>query len=1480
MDTRDPYQVYQKDPSDSSSGLGTRLTSTNLAALDSAFQAEYLIKMPAGTGPEGQALANSRVCVSPFDSGDSPNCESYPLGTKLNNDKNPFTGQFIPYDNNGNPIGSQTGVPCEKPDDMTPDYCSPWSDTYGFFFGDGYSHDVVLTVSEMNTETSLAGGYIKGASVFEHTYASSKKSVSEPYVAFFTGGNRFLELNNNKGGRFRLETSVNIQGANRSPIASFMPVIPIPYTGRGVKSTYGYMATFQLSAYDPDIDKSGFGTEAVKYKIASYVKQGAILGNSIPEGSYPPLWHKEKYEAKRQSAMAVACVGPNGVDCQYCKPEDGKLYLGEPFDCVRYPEWDNEKNLAHSPPNLVIDETTGIVQWETGVGPFTTDTSAYQEDFDANADGDLLDLADGTKGEVPSPARSPLTPGFYNLVLDIRSNSHDPCMDTVPPSCIFDDAKGHISVPLDFMLYLYPPMRMCHGDCQNSGSETSLINGRQGVPTFHSQLGRYGHHDSTSPAEKWTYNTPGTGLCSLCGGGEANQTMVYNPDVCQPKSGTSCQDYQHTGVLELNHTCASGTIDCCPGVLVPSNLPEPATAARSTYTSFVGDESDSTVTYDRTCAQVSPQPSLGFNRIVPAFGSCYVNRAPEWVDGDSCVADIQNTPPIDPDVPVATGSRARIVLTRGTNISFDVVAKDDDPCTELSIKSTGLYEGMTLSGHTRDTARQVRRTFTWNASADSDDRPTDSSVCFYPYDNYLQGEMRCVNMVLPTCFQFQNFELLSSESSQQLVSFRLFDCAGYKVRHLSCDSFVIKENSQVVDSFETSLKCLQPYQAYLLLIDLSASVGNKQSMLSFVKQSVRKFVTDMFGKQCQNSHLLFSIQAFAGDKETVEIITFTNNNEDILEKIDNLDDAISSFLDFRPTNLYGSVEHALETLDNTTKVWSAATQYVSSHLVIFTDGEDTTGYSTSSATQAKIAASSHEVFAVGISPVGTLSDVTLNGLGSDTSKVFRATAETQMTEAINTIVTYVKDKFSNTYSIAYCSPRRNGNHQLEIHAQGQASGNTINFTFDASTFTKGATCTPPPPPPPNPPPPPPPPPQVPAPPPPPSLPGTGNNSQSTPTIPSIFDDEIADVELKEKFLQQANASLTKAATTNLTLLSTSSSLLLIYNEFAQKSPASVQQRRRLLANTETIDLMELVFAFEVNASATEVEMAYLEMVETNKMKVAVGWNPKAAVDLMPSIIKLEEAMASGRISKTLLEYSISVIPQFSSDDEFSFNEEYMKANKVEIDQGIAGLGTAQQQKLLGLVGPIKQVELQIVMDTVGSSDNVTGIPGAGSSGSDGIEDEEWFYIILAIAGGVFCMLICGLCVCSTVQRSQIELVKQVQQQMQTVKMNNFVGNGQIKTPVKPVKIIQSPQDDSAKMSTKDIENNLQSIKDDGQMTMDKSEDIKDDSPYISESEIIDDRDIDEAELEIIETLANGDERFNFNNTMDSKGKVYYDQQRL
>ena len=43
--------------------------------------------------------------------------------------------------------------------------------------------------------------------------------------------------------------------------------------------------------------------------------------------------------------------------------------------------------------------------------------------------------------------------------------------------------SGHISIPLDFLLYLYPPMHMCSGDC---------LNDRNGIKTFRSDVGSYG----------------------------------------------------------------------------------------------------------------------------------------------------------------------------------------------------------------------------------------------------------------------------------------------------------------------------------------------------------------------------------------------------------------------------------------------------------------------------------------------------------------------------------------------------------------------------------------------------------------------------------------------------------------------------------------------------------------------------------------------------------------------------------------------------------------------------------------------------------------------------------------------------------------------------------------------------------------------------------------------------------------------------
>jgi hypothetical protein len=72
-----------------------------------------------------------------------------------------------------------------------------------------------------------------------------------------------------------------------------------------------------------------------------------------------------------------------------------------------------------------------------------------------------------------------------------------------------DDLSGHITVPLDFLLYLYPPLHMCAGDCKASAT---------GIPTFLNPSGKYGNDRRPQ--------------CAICGGGDVDLASVYNPNAC------------------------------------------------------------------------------------------------------------------------------------------------------------------------------------------------------------------------------------------------------------------------------------------------------------------------------------------------------------------------------------------------------------------------------------------------------------------------------------------------------------------------------------------------------------------------------------------------------------------------------------------------------------------------------------------------------------------------------------------------------------------------------------------------------------------------------------------------------------------------------------------------------------------------------------------------------------------------------------
>ncbi len=159
----------------------------------------------------------------------------------------PGVGAGIHFPVKALPSAGQCADPLDK--SPTADGCLPWSEVYGFFMGDGSSRAVDLVITESTEDVySPLANYVVGKSVFSHTYAAADNG-GEPWLAYFTGGDRDTSLMNNRGGRFRLEAQVKISGNTRSPMVSFMPIVPVPKTASTVQ--------FQVTSYDlNDLSKS------------------------------------------------------------------------------------------------------------------------------------------------------------------------------------------------------------------------------------------------------------------------------------------------------------------------------------------------------------------------------------------------------------------------------------------------------------------------------------------------------------------------------------------------------------------------------------------------------------------------------------------------------------------------------------------------------------------------------------------------------------------------------------------------------------------------------------------------------------------------------------------------------------------------------------------------------------------------------------------------------------------------------------------------------------------------------------------------------------------------------------------------------------------------------------------------------------------------------------------------------------------------
>ncbi|MHB8523260.1 MAG: putative Ig domain-containing protein [Limisphaerales bacterium] len=136
-----------------------------------------------------------------------------------------------------------------------------------------FAHGLSVTV----TAVSATDDWFVGTNDFVWSYATYGPAGTGPFTAgifsscpLSPSGSRISNLANRAGGPYIVQTQVTPLGANRSPVASFAPVVYVP------ESTH---STFLIPAMDPDGDR-------IRWRISTDAEAGG--GSSPPNLSINP----------------------------------------------------------------------------------------------------------------------------------------------------------------------------------------------------------------------------------------------------------------------------------------------------------------------------------------------------------------------------------------------------------------------------------------------------------------------------------------------------------------------------------------------------------------------------------------------------------------------------------------------------------------------------------------------------------------------------------------------------------------------------------------------------------------------------------------------------------------------------------------------------------------------------------------------------------------------------------------------------------------------------------------------------------------------------------------------------------------------------------------------------------------------------------------------------------------------------------------
>ena len=311
-----------------------------------------------------------------------------------------------------------------------------------------------------------------------------------------------------------------------------------------------------------------------------------------------------------------------------------------------------------------------------------------------------------------------------------------------------------------------------------------------------------------------------------------------------------------------------------------------------------------------------------------------------------------------------------------------------------------------------------------------------------------------LSLLTPACAGGLNVTLVNAQAKKPNNVWVFFTVdRGRKdpVGGLAASDFKIYQDGKLISEFESKQTIQNPEVAAvmytMLLVDVSGSITASGQADTLVDAA--KSFSDRVGKTQK-----VGVYAFDGDAKLHSVVPFTEAQGQVQGGLEGL-------RKYKPkdpsTNLHGAVIEALRELKSSLDRDSKPLKFGT--LVLFTDGTDQAARVSRDDMKKELGEDKYkdyEKFSIGVGAEidkGILGDVGQDGteLASDQSKV---------KEAFDKMAARIEAHTKRFYLLSYCTPARNGDHDVTIEARTKDPDNSgsLKYKFSAKDF--GSDCDP------------------------------------------------------------------------------------------------------------------------------------------------------------------------------------------------------------------------------------------------------------------------------------------------------------------------------------------------------------------------------------------------------------------------------------